>query len=224
MDHSFSNQLLVVPLFQGFSRLDFLDIVEKIPLGFKTFRPGDTIVRQGEECQSLCILLSGEAEAECTSPQGIYRFSEKIKAPWTIQIENLFGLHNRYARTFKALTEVKTITIDKQNVRRLLTGYPAFQINFYNALSTCAQQTSAMLWLQRSDVIEQRFYNFLKRRSLRPIGEKRLHIRMEDLATELGTTRLRVSQTLSRLSQEDILSYSRGIIIIPQIERLFVTP
>lgn len=221
MDHSFSNQLLVVPLFQGFSRLDFLDIVEKIPLGFKTYRSGETIVKQGDECKSLCILLSGEAEAECTSPQGLYRFSEKIKAPWTIQIENLFGLHNRYARTFKATSEVKSITISKQDVRHLLTGYPAFQINFYNALSTLAQQASSLLWLQRSDHIEQRFYNFLKRRSLRPIGEKKLHIRMEDLATELGTTRLRVSQTLNLLAQKNALTYSRGVIIIPQIEKLF---
>ena len=220
MDHSFSNRLLIVPLFQGFSRLDFLDIVEKIPLGFKTYKPGSTIVAQEEESHSLCILLSGEAEAEVVSPQGIYRFTEKIKAPYTIQIENLFGLHNRYARTFKASTDVQTVTISKQNVRQMLINYPAFQINFYNALSTCAQQSTAMLWLQRSNKLEHRFYNFLKRRSLRPIGEKKLHIRMEDLALELGTTRLRISQALSNMAEKNILSYSRGIIIIPQIEKL----
>lgn len=220
MDHSFSNRLLIVPLFQGFSRLDFLDIVEKIPLGFKTYKPGSTIVAQEEESRSLCILLSGEAEAEVVSPQGIYRFTEKIKSPYTIQIENLFGLHNRYARTFKASTDVQTVTISKQNVRQMLINYPAFQINFYNALSTCAQQSTAMLWLQRSNKLEHRFYNFLKRRSLRPIGEKKLHIRMEDLALELGTTRLRISQALSNMAEKKILSYSRGIIIIPQIEKL----
>lgn len=220
MDHSFSNRLLIVPLFQGFSRLDFLDIVEKIPLGFKTYKSGSTIVAQEEESHSLCILLSGEAEAEVVSPQGIYRFTEKIKSPYTIQIENLFGLHNRYARTFKASTDVQTVTISKQNVRQMLINYPAFQINFYNALSTCAQQSTAMLWLQRSNKLEHRFYNFLKRRSLRPIGEKKLHIRMEDLALELGTTRLRISQALSNMAEKKILSYSRGIIIIPQIEKL----
>lgn len=220
MDHSFSNRLLIVPLFQGFSRLDFLDIVEKIPLGFKTYKSGSTIVAQEEESHSLCILLSGEAEAEVVSPQGIYRFTEKIKAPYTIQIENLFGLHNRYARTFKASTDVQTVSISKQNVRQMLINYPAFQINFYNALSTCAQQSTAMLWLQRSNKLEHRFYNFLKRRSLRPIGEKKLHIRMEDLALELGTTRLRISQALSNMAEKKILSYSRGIIIIPQIEKL----
>lgn len=220
MDHSFSNRLLIVPLFQGFSRLDFLDIVEKIPLGFKTYKPGSTIVAQEEESHSLCILLSGEAEAEVVSPQGIYRFTEKIKSPYTIQIENLFGLHNRYARTFKASTDVQTVTISKQNVRQMLINYPAFQINFYNALSTCAQQSTAMLWLQRSNKLEHRFYNFLKRRSLRPIGEKKLHIRMEDLALELGTTRLRISQALSNMAEKNFLSYSRGIIIIPQIEKL----
>lgn len=221
MDHSFSNQLLVVPLFQGFSRLDFLDIVEKIPLGFKTYLSGETIVKQGEECQSLCILLCGKTEVESISPQGIYRFSEELIAPWTIQIENLFGLHNRYTRTFKAKSEVKSITISKQDVRRLLTNYPAFQINFYNTLSTLTQQATSLLWLQRSSFIEQRLYNFLKRRCLRPVGEKKIYIRMEDLATELGTTRLRISQTLYNLAQKGIVTYSRGIITIPQIDKLF---
>lgn len=220
MEHAFSNRLLLLPLFQGFSRLDFLDIVEKTPFDFRSLRPRDILVRQGEESTALCILLGGEVESEVDSPEHSYRLTEEMKAPWMIQQECLFGLHNRYARTVRARSEAQVVMLDKQSVRRLLTDYPAFQINFYNALSTYAQQSAQLLWLKRAESVEGRFRHFLQRRCLRPIGRKTLHIRMEDLASELGTTRLHVSQMLSELAARDVLTYTRGIIRIEALEKL----
>lgn len=43
---------------------------------------------------------------------------------------------------------------------------------------------------------------------------------MEDLAKELGTTRLRVSRMLLSMSQDGLLDYSRGVITIPALEKL----
>lgn len=220
MEHAFSNRLLLLPLFQGFSRLDFLDIVEKTPFDFRSLRPRDILVRQGEENTALCILLGGRIESEIESPEHSYRLIEEMQAPWVIQIESLFGLHNRYARTVRALTDAQVVMLDKQSVRQLLTAYPAFQINFYNALSTYAQQATKLLWFKRSESVEGRFRHFLQRRSLRPIGRKTLHIRMEDLAEELGTTRLHVSQMLASLAARDVLTYSRGVIRIEALEKL----
>lgn len=220
MDHSFSNRLLTVPLFQGFSRLDFLDIVEKIPFDFRRIKANGTIVSQGDETSDLYILLVGDVECEIESPEHTYRFIETLHAPLTIQIENLFGLHNRYGRTFKAKTECQLLLLSKQSVRTLLLHNATFQINFYNALSTLSQNLTSLLWLKRAENVEKRFATFIRRRSLRPIGEKKIQIRMDDLALELGTTRLRVSQMLSRMSEKKLLFYSRGCIIVPQSELL----
>lgn len=216
----FSNRLLLVPLFQGFSRLDFLDIVEKVPLDFQTYKQRETIVRQDEDSKSLCILLGGEVEVEAESPEHSYRLVEMIRAPWVIQIESLFGLHNRYARTVRAYEEAQVVRISKQSVRQLLMRYPAFQINYYNALSTYAQRLSNLQWQQRYERLDERFVFFLQRRVLRPTSGKRLYILMEVLAHELGATRLRVSQMLSDLAQQNVLTYSRGIISIPSFEAL----
>lgn len=220
MDHSFSNRLLLVPLFQGFSRLDFLDIVEKTPFDFRTFKPGQVVVQQNAESLSLCIILKGEVLCVTESPDHTYKFCEPITAPCIVQPECLFGLHNRYAHTFKALTEVQVVSLDKQSVRQLLSLYPAFQINFYNLLCTYAQHTSRLLWQTRPTTVEQRFRIFMQCRSLRPSGSKELRIRMEDLALELGTTRLRVSQMLAALAKRNLLSYSRGSIVVKKLELL----
>lgn len=214
----FSNRLLLVSLFQGFSRLDFLDIVEKVPLDFQTYKQRETIVRQDEDGKSLCILLGGEVEVEVESPEHTYRLVERIRAPWVIQLESLFGLHNRYTRSVRACEEAQVVRISKQSVRQLLMRYPAFQINYYNALSTYAQRLSSLQWQQRYERLDERFLFFMQRRVLRPTGSKRLYVLMEVLAHELGATRLRVSQMLSELAKRQVLTYSRGVIIIPSFE------
>ena len=132
----FSNRLLLLPLFQGFSRLDFIDIVEKTPFDFRTISPKGIVVSQGTTCKCLCMVLNGKMSVETDSPEHTYRLTESVSAPHIIQIENLFGLHNKYTRTYRAQSEVQLVMLDKQSVRQLLVAYPAFQINFYNAVST----------------------------------------------------------------------------------------
>lgn len=219
-EHAFSNKLLPVQLFNGFSRLDFIDLVEKIPFDFKNFAQGSTILKQGQTCTSLYILLTGEVTAVSDSPDHSYRLVEIIRAPEVVQIENLFGLHNRYSATWSAHTDAKFLLLDKQSVRRLLVESPTFQINFYNAVCTRVQNVSSRLWMRNPNRADDIFRSFLHCRCLRPQGEKRLIIRMEDLALELGITRLRVSQMLSRLEEEGKVSHSRGTIVIPALENL----
>ena len=216
----FSNRLLHVPLFQGFSRLDFLDIVEKIPFDFRTLQPRQYLVKQGDECHGLCVLLSGEVETECESADHTYTIHEHIIAPWTVQIESLFGYHNRYAKSVRAQTETHALLLEKQNVRRMLVSYPAFQINFYNALSTVAQTEMKRNWKSRPTDLAQCFLSFVENRSIKPIGTKRISIRMTDLAQQLGATRLRVSQMLAELAEKGVVDYSRGMITIPHLEQL----
>ena len=68
MEHTFSDRLLHVPLFQGFSRLDFLDIVAQTPFDFRTLNPREVLFHQDSECRSLCIALGGEVQAVAESP------------------------------------------------------------------------------------------------------------------------------------------------------------
>lgn len=166
------------------------------------------------------MLTNGEVDFVTESPRHVYRFTERFRSPWIVQPERLFGLHNRYASTVIAVDEVSVVSLSKQSVRRLMTDYPIFQINFYNLISTIAQHSVSFLWQTRGMTPEDRFRSFLLRRSRRPIGERELVIKMDDLAVELGTTRLRVSRMLSDLAEREILSYSRGHIRIPAIEHL----
>ena len=197
-----------------------MDIVEKIPFDFHTYMPSECLQEQGDPCRTLRFLLGGRVWAVRENAEQTYVFSERVTAPWTVQPERLLGLHNRYTLSLRADTEAQFVEIPKQAVLTLLQNYSVFHLNFANMLSSEAQRRESLLWVRRPDLLADRFRMFLHRRSLRPVGCKVVRIRMADLADELGTTRLRVSNMLADLAREGRVRHSRGEIVVPALERL----
>ena len=220
MDHSFSDKLLLVPLFQGFSRLDFLDVVEKVPFEFRSFKAGTTLLEQDQEIRRLVMILNGTILCRQADPRHVYELSEVLSAPLVVQPECLFGLHNRYTRTVEAFTDVQSVAISKQSVFELMHRHLSFQVNLLNTICSETQQRSRLLWTAFTPSLRTRFRQFLSQRSLSPRGEKTLRIRMEELADELGTSRLAVSRLIETLRQERLVTHSRGIMHIAAMEKI----
>lgn len=220
MDHSFSDKLLLIPLFQGFSRLDFLDVVEKVPFEFRSFKAGATLVEQEQESRQLVMILNGTVHCRQTDARHTYEFSERLSAPFIVQPECLFGLHNRYTRTIEAWTDVQSVAISKQSVFELMHRHLTFQVNLLNMICSETQQRGRLLWSALEPSLRSRFRQFLSQRSLSPRGAKTLRIRMEELADELGTSRLAVSHLIDTLRQEQLVTHSRGIMQIAAMEKI----
>ena len=149
MNHDFSNRLLLLPLFQGFSRLDFLDMAAKVPLDVRSLPAGSDIVTAGETSDALVCLLEGEAIATAAAPDGSYVLREWLRAPWLCQPECLYGLHPRYGLTLTAATSVGILRLDKAACRTLTELYPAFRLNLLNRLCTLAQDRCTC-WLSNT--------------------------------------------------------------------------
>lgn len=216
----FSSRLLRLPLFQGFSRLDFIDIVEKERFDLRSLKAGTILVRQGEECRALVFVLGGEVLLERESYDHRFHLCERVGGMLVLQPEVLFGLHNRYLRTVVALGDVQVLQLDKETVRRLLLRYPAFQFNFYNLVCSVAQSADRQLWMSRNETLPERFGSFVNRRSYRPSGYKELKIKMTDLARELGETRLNVSKMLNEMERLGRVELHRERIVIPEFAEI----
>lgn len=217
---NFSDRLLLLPFFEGFSRLDVMDMVEKTPFSFLTIKPGEVFAKQDEECFNLAFLLQGKAKASLKNEAHAFEFTETIQAPWVIEPERLYGLHNRYSRTVVAETKLHLLLLDKKSVNRLLHSSVIFQMNFLNRISTIAQYAQFVGNASIASDIEARFRNFLQSCSLHVKGPKELRMHMTDLALELGTTRMMVSRMLKKLKLSGKLTHSRGITKIEMLESL----
>lgn len=213
------DRLLGLPLFQGLSGCDIDDIVGKTKFGFHK-SPANKIYRQeGEPCLALCFLLQGEMSVETSADDHGYSIIEQMESPGVLQPERLFGLVQRYSQTFTTLTPCQFMTLDKQEVLRLSDAYVIFRLNLLNILSTQSQRLSRTLWHVPGDT-RQRIVRFFASHCSRPAGPKTVHIKITRLAEEINVGRQAASDALNALQHDGLLTFSRGIIKIPALERL----
>ena len=220
MEANFFNRLIGIPLFQGISRDDFMNIATKIHFDFRTYKPDEVIVRRDQPCGDLICIIQGTIAKEMHADDGSYVFRELSDKPTVIQPDRLFGRFPFYSANFVAVKETSVLIVPKAEVRDILFNYITFHLNFINFICSAKQVWEGRLWKRLPEPLEERFVHFLLARSTRPAGYKELCIGMVELANELVTTRLNVSKMLNKLKEENLIYLRRGHIVIPEIEKL----
>ena len=224
MERSFNvyDRLVTLPLFQGMGSEELDKVLTHTKFGFHKHTDEEVIVAEGDPCDTLRILIRGNVACSTASIDHGYVFVEKIGSPYIMQPERLFGLSQRYSRTFTASGEVSLMTLEKTEVTRLIEKSMVFRINFLNILSTLTQRAARHQWQNLPADLRQRMVRFFEAHCLIPAGEKTIKIKMTRLADELNVKRLSVSKELHMMSDEKMLNLHRGRIIIPALEKLIM--
>jgi len=105
-------------------------------------------------------------------------------------------------------------------VYQLLGDYEVFRINFVNALSSEIQRMSRLSMRPQGKTVEARICRLVEQVATFPTGMKDLSITMNQLASELSTTRLNVSEALHRLEDQNLVKVQRGHLVIPSLQLL----
>ncbi len=214
--------LLQLPLFQGLCKSDFTDIIGKVKLHFHKYPPNATLATQGTPCTQLTFLLSGEIASQTTDKQQIYSLFEMFGSPFVIEPYSLFGMQTRYAATYKARTDINVVSVKKAFILNELNKYEIFRLNYLNILSNRAQVAYNKLWESRTGNTQEKIIGFLRRRVMKPEGEKILKIKMDDLATLIDETRINVSRALNGMQEKGWIQLNRKEIHIPALEKLVI--
>lgn len=212
--------LLQLPMFQGLCNEDFTNILEKVKLHFTKHKPGEMIIDHNKPCDQLIFLLNGQLASTTTSEDEIYSFVELIEAPYVIEPQALFGMNTRYISSYSSQTESHTVSISKSLVLAELFKYDIFRLNYMNIISNRAQMLYNRLWEKTPQTTEEKIINFILIHIEKPVGEKILKIKMDDLARILDDTRLNISKTLNTMQEQKVLELHRKEIIIPDASLL----
>ena len=212
--------LLSLPLFQGMSQADFNSLLQKIRLDFVRYEEGSAIISAGERCKSFAFLINGTVESSRDGMDGCFTFSEQIAAPCLIEPYSMFGRAGSYQRTYTAVTPCSFLMVDKQYIYTELGKYNICRMNLLNILSGRVQQLDSYIWTLEGMDLRGRIIRFLKGLSDIQTGNKKLCIKMNDLATLMDATRLNVSRELNTLEAQGLISLRRKEIIIPALENL----
>ena len=216
----FYDQLLRFSLFQGLSRTELMQMAGNTKFGFLKVPAGKSVVKEGDTCQTLYFLVSGQLSLVTLSDDRRYRVEEQLTAPWLLQPEVLFGAHTRFGSSVRTVIESHFITLSKDEVLRLSDDFLIFRLNLLNLLSTQAQRRGYQQWRRTPSTLRQRIVRFLMDHCAYPAGPKVVHILMEQLAHELNDSRLDVSRALNALQADGLLVLHRGRIEVPSLERL----
>ena len=212
--------LLSLPLFQGLSQTDFNSLLQKIRLDFVRYESGSTIISASDRCKSLAFLISGTVESSRDGLDGRFTFKETIEAPYLIEPYSMFGRAGLYQRTYAAATPCSFLMVDKQYIYTELGKYNICRMNLLNILSGRVQQLDSHIWSLDGMTLRERIIRFIKGLSDIQSGQKRLAIKMNDLATLMDATRLNVSRELNALEKDGLISLRRKEIFIPALENL----
>ena len=212
--------LLSLPLFQGMSQTDFNSLLQKIRLDFIRYEDGDVIIEKGNRCGSLAFLINGTVESSRSGMDGNFTFSELIEAPFLIEPYSMFGRAGSYQRTYTAIGSCSFLMVDKQYIYTELGKYNICRMNLLNILSGRVQQLDSHIWSLDGMSLRERIIRFFKGLSDIQSGQKRLAIKMNDLATLMDATRLNVSRELNALEKDGLISLRRKEIFIPALENL----
>ncbi len=220
MEMTMYDTLLQLPLFQGLAKNDFTSILDKVKIHFLKRKAGDTVALGGEDCRELVFLLNGSLVSKTSDRDELYTFYEAINAPFLIEPYSLFGWSTKYVSTYMALTACNLVTIEKAYLLSELNNYEIIRLNYLNILSNRAQNLHDRLWTNLPESLHDRIVEFILLHSYVPGGEKRLKIKMDDLAKLLSSTRIRVSKALNEMQDKHWLTLHRGEIRIPDISLL----
>ncbi|MGL4519673.1 MAG: Crp/Fnr family transcriptional regulator [Phocaeicola sp.] len=212
--------LLQLPLFQGFCKQDFTQVLEKVRFHFRKYKAEDIIVKQGDPCNQLIFLLSGEMSSQIVDKEGQFTLQERLLTPTVLEPHSIFGMSTCYAASYIAQSEVSVVSISKSYLLTELSNYEIFRMNYYNILSNRVQVANSKLWSSLNGTTQKRITQFLLQRTQLPSGEKTLSIKMEDLADLIDDTRINVSKSLNELQEQGVVKLSRKEILIPAFEKL----
>ncbi|MGL5273559.1 MAG: Crp/Fnr family transcriptional regulator [Phocaeicola sp.] len=212
--------LLQLPLFQGLAKHDFTQVLEKVRFHFRKYKANEIIIKQGEACNNLIFLLSGEINSQTKDKEERYVIEECLATPTLLEPQSIFGMNTCYTASYVAQSEVSAVTISKSYLLTELSNYEIFRLNYYNILSNRVQVANSKLWSSLNGNTLNRITQFLIQRTQLPTGEKRISIKMEVLAELIDDTRINVSKVLNELQEKEIVRLSRKEISIPAFEKL----
>lgn len=216
------DQLLQFPLFQGMSHDDLEIVAGHIRFGFVKIAAGKPVVAAGDACHQLFFLINGNIKVETSSDDCRYTVVEQFSAPYVLQHEAVFGYYQHYTHSFSTLTDANFLTIEKEEISRLLEDFLVFRLNLVNLFATQTQKMNRQLWQRSPKDLRGRVIRFFVSHCMYPAGQKTFFMLMEHLADELNDSRLNVSRVLNCLQRDGLVELHRGRVVIPQLERLLM--
>lgn len=220
MELTMFERLLQLPLFQGLTTQEVSDVMSHVRLNFVNYHAGDEVVLQGDTCRNLIYIITGELKAEYHDEKGRFTLYEHLPNMKVLEPFNMFGMYQKFSRTYLFDTDGITLSIEKPVMLRQLLVNDIIKINLLNIICNRYQQTQQLLCHDAGTSVARKIVRFIESYAILAKGKKELKMKMTELADLIQETRINVSIALNSMQEKELIVLRRGIITVNDLQEL----
>jgi len=183
--------------------------LENLKCSIKAYPKNELIIRQGDVCDALYMLMVGSVKTEMITDSGNILGIEIIKAPRPLAPAFLFSDNNHFPVDVTSLEEVEIMKIPKAEIMRLMTTNPDFMSSFMTHNANRTQFLTNRLQLLSIKTIKGKLAHFLLENSPAEGKPFEINRNQTELADFFGVARPSLARSLSEMVQEDIISINK---------------
>lgn len=202
MDYS---HLTKAPLFLGLPEKEIRSILSGVPHRVRKFKADALIARNGDEVNSMMIVIEGKVKGEMVDYTGRIIKIEDIPAPGAIASAFMFGNRNKFPVNVQALSDTELLVIEKPDFLKLLMGNDRILVNFLNMISNRSQFLSDKIKFLNFKTIKGKLAQLF----LQKAGNEKIFITLgmtqSDLADYFGVARPSIARALGEMEDEKLI-------------------
>lgn len=199
-----------IPLFRNFTHQMQEEFLDKLEYTLDKYPKGETIIRQGQPCHAVHVLLEGKLNVDVLDVSGNEVRVEVIQAPRTFATPHVFAEKNVFPATFSVEEDVTLMRISKDSFFKMMHTMPLLLHNFLCVSTSCNRCTMTRLRVLSFRGIRSRYIYYL----LDHLKEGEDTVEMEhnqvQLAEYFGVTRPALSKEIGKLVDSGFIHISRG--------------
>jgi len=185
------SKLLSVPLFSSCS-VDDVAALLCSPHKLKTYRQDMVVMRQGEACLSLMVLLEGRVESSLMGDEGREVVVEQFAAPQLLAPAFLFASDNAIPVEVRATMDAEILFINREGFFTFMQTHPDVLRQFLEVVSDRGRFLSSRMRSFATQRLQERVREYLRTQS--SIGSVAAAARM------LGVARPSLSRVLAEMT------------------------
>lgn len=191
-------------------------ILEKLQEGGieKTYQAGEVILRENAYIRSIPLVMKGMIRVMRSNDDGREILLYYIRAGESCIMSFLGGLHHDTSKV-SAIAEEETdiLFVPVEKITQLMKDDPAWTDYFFRLYHKRFEELLEAVNAIAFKKLDERLLDFIEKKS-ELTANKHLSITHEQIATELGTSRVVISRLLKQLEDDGVLKLERNRITL----------
>ena len=215
------NKLEGNEFFDNLNNEEIEKLISNIGYSVKSYKKGEVIANEEDECNSLGFVLDGTIEIQRIYLSGKQITLKRLNNRDVFGEALIFSKKSKYPSTVISFSDSSILYISKADILKLCTMNEKVLGNFMSALSNKIFMLNSKIKSIAFKSIKHKVINFILEQAKMQKSETiNLKESKEEIASSMGIPRPSLSRELMNLRDLNYIEYDRNVIKILKIEEL----